>query len=60
MFRATQKYFEEVFEDVDEEKLREVPEDYTKPHYYARKTCNYLTSVFQVSGNKYHAACLHV
>merc|ERR1712013_85904 len=44
---ATQKYLEEMFEDVETEKTREVPDSYTKPHYYARKTCNYLTAVLQ-------------
>jgi len=44
---ATKKYMEEMFEDVEREKVRAVPESYTKPHYYARKTCNYLTAVFK-------------
>eukprot|EP00091_Calanus_sinicus_P001667 TRINITY_DN11694_c0_g1_i1.p1 TRINITY_DN11694_c0_g1~~TRINITY_DN11694_c0_g1_i1.p1 ORF type:complete len:106 (-),score=23.12 TRINITY_DN11694_c0_g1_i1:142-459(-) len=38
---------EDMFEDVATETVRDVPEEYTKPDYYARKTCNYLTSVLQ-------------
>ena len=49
MFRATEEYMEDMFEDVDTETVRDVPENYTKPDYYARKTCNYLTTVLQVN-----------
>ena len=36
-----------MFEDADARIVRDVPEDYKKPHYYARKTCRYLTTVMQ-------------
>ena len=39
---------EDMFEDVVTETVRDVPEEYNKPDYYARKTCNYLTAVLQV------------
>ena len=39
---------EDMFEDVAIETVRDVPEEYNKPDYYARKTCNYLTAVLQV------------
>merc|ERR1711915_772978 len=42
---AAQQYMEEMFEDVPKGIAREIPKDYNKPDYYARKTCNYLTSV---------------
>ena len=48
VFRATNQYMEDMFDDVATETVRDVPEEYTKPDYYARKTCNYLTSVLQV------------
>ena len=38
---------EDMFEDVAIETVRDVPEEYNKPDYYARKTCNYLTAVLQ-------------
>eukprot|EP00092_Neocalanus_flemingeri_P002518 GFUD01002694.1.p1 GENE.GFUD01002694.1~~GFUD01002694.1.p1 ORF type:complete len:196 (-),score=52.99 GFUD01002694.1:156-743(-) len=41
---ATQLYQSEIFEGGE---VRDVPEGYTKPNYYARKTCNYLTTAFQ-------------
>ena len=42
-----------MFEDEEEDKLREVPEEYNKTDYYARKTCNYITAVLQVRPNGY-------
>ena len=39
---------EDMFEDVMTETVRDVPVEYNKPDYYARKTCNYLTAVLQV------------
>jgi len=36
-----------IFEDREEKKLREVPEEYGKPDYHARKTCNYITVVLE-------------
>ena len=40
---------EEMFEDMPKGIAREIPKDYNKPDYYARKTCNYLTSVGEVT-----------
>ena len=40
---------EEMFEDMPKGIAREIPKDYNKPDYYARKTCNYLTSVGEVA-----------
>ena len=48
MFRAKQLYLADMFEDEEEDKLREVPEEYNKTDYYARKTCNYITAVLGV------------
>ena len=48
MFRAKQLYLADMFEDGAEDKLREVPEEYNKTDYYARKTCNYITAVLEV------------
>ena len=56
MFRATKQYMEDMFEDVMTETVRDVPEEYNKPDYYARKTCNYLTAVLQV----FYQVCLHL
>ena len=48
LFRAKQLYLANIFEDEAADKLREVPDEDTKPDYYARKTCNYLTAVLEV------------
>ena len=48
VFRATQQYMEDMFEDVATETVRDVPGEYNKTDYYERKTCNYLTAVLQV------------
>lgn len=47
---AKEKYLDDMFEDrrdVSALIIRPVPEDYEKDHYYARKTCSYLTTVMQ-------------
>jgi hypothetical protein len=48
LFRSKQLYLANIFEDEAADKLREVPDEDTKPYYYARKTCNYLTAVLEV------------
>ena len=46
--RALQTWLEEMFENAETKKRRKVPEAYSKPDYYARKTCNYFTAVLKV------------
>ena len=48
LIRAKQLYLANMFEDEDGDKLKEVPDEDTKPDYYAKKTCNYLTAVLEV------------
>ena len=48
LYRAKQLYLANMFQDEAADKLREVPGEETKPDYYARKTCNYLTAVLEV------------
>ena len=42
------QYLNDMYEDKAWKKIREVPADYNKSDYYARKTCNYLTMAMQV------------
>lgn len=44
---AALQYLNDMYEDKAWKKIREVPADYNKSDYYARKTCNYLTTVMQ-------------
>ena len=46
--RAKQEFIQNIFEDGEENKLREVPKEYGKSDYHARKTCNYITVVLEV------------
>jgi len=44
---AATQYLTDMYEDEARTKVREVPADYIKEDYYARKTCNYLTMAMQ-------------
>jgi len=45
--RAKQEFMRDIFEDGEDKRLREVPKEYSKPDYHARKTCNYITVVLE-------------
>jgi len=44
---AKQTFMRDIFEDGEDKKLREVPKEYNKSDYHARKTCNYITAVLE-------------
>jgi len=44
---AAVQYLSDMFVDQAYKKVRDIPQNYTKADYYARKTCNYLTAGMQ-------------